>query len=245
MIWFDNFEWEENGLRISDVKGLFDFPELKNHGIDWKDRDYIQPNSRLQDYQYGSRKITLDCFMVKNTWDELQLEIEGMIVFFSTSGLKMMVLPSFSNRGYMVKLEKSTLFKPNKLFRNGKCVAEFKLQFEEPQPFNVQFSFVYPTTGQVSLDFTIERRFKSLSSGSTDQQFVTINFKGTTTEINLEQADYHFSNVISVVAGVPYPLVITGEIDSMDLIDLTSAGVVPVGIDTANLFIRNGEIRVV
>jgi hypothetical protein len=52
-------------LQLKDVTGLFDFPKLKNEGTEWNDRDFNEALGRDIYYQYESRQITLDCFVVE------------------------------------------------------------------------------------------------------------------------------------------------------------------------------------
>lgn len=227
-------------LIISDIDGLWNFPSLKNEGTEWGDEDYTEALSRNLDFQYESRIITLSCFVYGADWTELKSRINTIISYLKYDGLRMLVLSDHSNRGYMVRVSKSTIFDPTKYFAAGKCVAEFKIIFEEPQPFNVQFSYIFEAD-QGTINFSISKTSKTHSTASDKQQFITVNWLSLSTDKNLEQEDYIASGMFPFSQGIPYPVVVTGEIDALESISITAA-TEPVGLGTADYFLRNGSI---
>jgi len=235
-----------NGLRIKQVKGLHDFPQLKTDGAVWSDVHYTQPLNRLIDFQYKSRKITLDCFVVASNWSAMQTRLNNIATALVYDDLRMLVLSDYSYRGYMVRLKKSTLMKPARYYQSGKSVAEFKLVFEEPQPFNVQWTFIYPPSKLESLiDFRIIKMTKSLSYGSDEQQYIRVCFNNEITDINLEQEDYVKQTIMPVTGGIPYPVVVLGELDMVQDISIQvnePTGSEVTGLDTAAYYLRNGLI---
>lgn len=241
MVFLGNTSLDNYFITVSGVSGLWDFPKLKNQGIDWLDSDYTDVLNRLQDFQYESRMITLDCFIHGNSWDQLNSRIDAITPFLIYDGLRMLQLTDHSKRGYMVRLVKSTIFEPITYFSNGQSIASFKLQFEEPQPFNVQFAMAYTYSKfEREISISIKKLSKSLNLSSDKQQFITVDFLDTHTEVNLEQADYVL-NTAYPVQTMSYPFIITGEVDAMEDITI-STDIEPIGLDTANLFLRNGQI---
>jgi len=233
-----------DGLRVSKVSGLYDFPGIKNEGTDWTDEDYTEVLNRLIDFQYESRKITLECYCYAASWADLDAMMLDLIGWLDYDGLKMLIMTEYSNRGYMVRLNKSTIFNPYRYFEAGQSVAKFTIVFEEPQPFNVQFSFFYPDDKfEQLIEVNVSKTSKSLSLGSTEQQFATVHFMEDSTEVNLEQEDFDYSELYPVVELLPYPLIITGDVDAVEDITI-GATVAPIGVAVAELFLRNGTITI-
>lgn len=241
MTYLGTYSFENRYVTVSKVSGLWDFPSLKKQGTDWLDSDYIDVLTRNEDFQYESRTITLDCFIVGENWDNLQSRIDLFAAILMYDGLRMLHLPNISNRGYMVRLDKSTLFEPITYFSNGQNIASFKLQFEEPQPFNIQFAMAYQYSKfEREINIQISKTSREQSLNSDGQQFITVDFLDNHQEANLEQSDY-ILNTGYPVSTMNYPFVITGEIDSIEDIEI-STDVEPIGLATANLFMRNGQI---
>jgi hypothetical protein len=235
------------GLKIKQISGLFDFTKLKNEGIEWNDRDFNEALLRNIYYQYESRQITLDCFVAADNWTALQSRLNSISSALKFDGLRMLKVSGYSNRGYMVRLKKTTVFQPKRYFQARKSVAAFKIVFEEPQPFNVQFSIINLTTSVVKTNtaITISNADKSLSFGSDEQKYITVNFMGVSEEVNLEQENYEFNTLTTFGPGIYEPLVITGEIDNMTNIGITiDSSLTLIGTDTADFFLRNGSITV-
>jgi hypothetical protein len=154
-------------------------------------------------------------------------------------------LTDYSNRGYVVRLKKTTIFQPKRYFEDGKSVAAFKIVFEEPQPFNVQFSIVRlgDTTVVTNTAITISNLFKTLSLGSDEQKYITVYFMNGATVVNLEQEDYEDEGLWTFNPYDPHPLVIIGEVDSMtDIVINIDPDLTVIGEDTADRFLRNGLI---
>ena len=220
-------------------EGLWDWPKLKTEGVNWPDSHYTEALSRAIDYQYEARTISLDCYAYAHSWTALKIKIDNLVAALTFDGLKMLCPTAHSKRGYMVRLVRSTLFKPNRYFVNNTCVAEFTIQFEEPQPFNIQFYFEEPTTVTLpEFSLSINNMDKSLSIASDGQKFVTFSFMGESQEINIEQDRYRYNGSLTFTGGVPYPVVITGEVDALQSTAIT-ASLTPKGIDLANLFLRH------
>jgi hypothetical protein len=234
------------GLQISKPpSGLFDFPKLKNEGTEWNDRDYNEALGRDIYYQYESRQITLDCFVASDNWASLQNSLNNIAVALKYDGLQLLKLTNYSNRGYVVRLKKTTIFQPKRYFEAGKSVASFKIVFEEPQPFNAQFSIVRLNDGATATNaaITISDTLKSFSFGSDDQKYITVYFMGNSTVVNLEQEDYVDDGLKVFAPYVPEPVVILGEIDSMTEVRVTvDPELTLIGTDTINYFLRNGRM---
>lgn len=246
MISYGNNRLDIHGLRIKGVSGLFDWPQTKNQGNDWLDQHYTEALNRLQDFQYESRKITLKCYVLGTSWANLQTRLNTIAGNLVADGLKMLVVGDYSYRGYMVRLIKNTIFTPARYYHAGNCVATFDLVFEEPQPFSIQFTLFYPEAGKPALETPIQiaiaKTSKTTSGLSDKQQFIVIDFLGERTAVNLEQEDYELNTLYPISAMVPYPFVITGEVDSVENISVSilEEDVVVYGLDTADYFLRNG-----
>lgn len=244
MISYGNYNLENMGLRIKSVKGLFDFPQLKSHGVEWDDEDYIQPHNRIIDYQYGPRKITLDCYMKGDSWSQLRSRLYGLKNWItSIPRLKMLVLTDYSTRGHMCYLQKDTILKPVRYYENGKSVALFKLTFEEPQPFNVQLTFINTLSSLTTATITVMKLSKSLDLGSDKQRYINAYIGSVHRQANLEQENLELSFTFN--PGQPTPFIITGEVDSIERIGLSisGTGIEVYNVDTANYFLRNGIVE--
>lgn len=227
------------GLHIKKVEGLYDWPRLKKAGNVWPNRNYNEALNRLQDYQYEGKRITLDCYVKADSYADMTYKLSQIKAAIVYNGLRMLVLDQYSTQGYMVRLVKSTLFRPHRYFLSGKSVATFKLVFEEPQPFSVKLYWNFSSIPQdmvIVMSFTITKMSKGLSMGSLEQQYVTVNFNDETSAVNLEQESYTFNG-----SGMPHrllPLVITGNIDAIEQISIGTSYPVQ-GTAEAAYFLRN------
>lgn len=246
MISYGDTRLDTHGLRIKSVSGLFDWPSLKNDGNDWLDEHYLEALNRFQDFQYEPRKITLKCYVIGTSWANLQSRLNTIASNLIADGLKMLVVSDYSYRGYMVRLIKNTILAPARYYQSGNCVATFDLVFEEPQPFNIQFTLFYPEAGKPAIEtpiqITIAKTSKTTSNQSDKQQFIAVDFLGERTAVNLEQANYVLNTLYPISAMTPYPFIMTGEIDSIEniTVNILEDDVVVYGLDTADYFIRNG-----
>ena len=232
------------GLQVKNVDGIYDWPKLKNAGTDWPDSDYIDILNRFQDFQYESRLITVDCVLIGVSWSDLGSKLTRIrTLLVSGVGLKMLVLPGWSVRGFMVRLNKSTLMRPRTYFQDGKTAASFSLVFEEPQPFNFQFSFLYETAGLNDISFTISKLSSTHSYKSDEQKFITVNYGYVSDAWNLEEGAYELVGSMNLGANIPYPIIITGNIDSIEDLSISANGVV--GLDVADFFLRNGSVSLI
>jgi hypothetical protein len=244
MIKLRNTDLESLGLHVSKVSGLWDFPPLKQTGTDWSDADYTEVSTRLIDYQYEARTITLDCFVYGNTWGDVNTKLSNLRAELTDAlgyGLRMLLMPAYTLRGHLVQLAKTTVFEPYRYFENRQCVAKFKIVFIEPQPFNVQWTYLFETSGQQALSIVVRKAGTSQSYFASSQRFVTVHLPGSSQSINLEAGVFEWANTISVTAGEPLPIVITGNIDSIQTIEITS-NIEPIGLDAAQYFVRDGSI---
>lgn len=230
---------------ISNIEGLYSFPAPKTTGTDWMDENGTEHTNRLIDYQYGVRRIIVDCVISAANWTLLNQKIEnvkGSITGnMSINGALLMSLPGYSTRGYVVKLSRGIEVSPVKVFRSSRSVAIMRIHFEEAQPFNIQFSLVYSTAGIKNISCRIQKTSKGLSFGSTAQQFVSVYFGNQVYEVNLEQEALQIYTTLNPEVGQYYPLVITGEIDAIEDIFININATI-VGLEVADLFLRNGEI---
>lgn len=242
MIRLGQVNLNELGLRIKSVQGLYDFPSIKNDGNNWVDEDYTEALNRLKDFQYNSKKITLDCFVSGADWSALNTSILAIKAELVSDSLRMLTMSDYSNLAYMVRLAKTTIFKPHMYFKNGRSMASFKIVFEEPQAFCIKFYWDFSEVDagtSVALSFSVKKTTKSLSLGSLNQKYVTVYFDGLGHSINLEQEDYTFNK--SGIDHILMPCVITGEIDSIE--DILVTGSYPAqGVVAADYFLRNGSI---
>ena len=144
----------------------------------------------------------------------------------------------------MCRLSNSTVINPNFYQSGNKKFAEFKLVFEEPQPFNAQFSMKVINNDELSLSLNISKSLKSASIGSTNQKYITVDFIYFKESINLEQESYSRMIDYNLEEGRVYPLIITGEIDAIDdfHIDISYSGVELYGLDTLTYYLRNASI---
>lgn len=233
---------DELGLHIKNVDGLFDFPQLKDDGNKWSDRNFVEAKNRLQDYQYKEKKIKLNCYVVADTGAELLSRLANIKAAISGDGLRMLVVSDYSNMAYMVRLAKTTILKPHRYFESGRNVATFSLDFIEPAAFAIKFYWDFsavPAETQVDLNFVLSKASKTQSTDSTKQSFVDIYFNDFAYSTNLEQADYTIN-----AYNLPHrllPIIISGQIDSIENINITSS-YPPQGISEADYFLRNGQI---
>ena len=230
-----------NDIFVLSVTGLYNFPKLKETGRDWSNENYIQPSSRAIDFQYGTRTIKLECIMSNETFSGLQSRIAFFINDLKQNDLKMLVVPDYSKRGYMVRLKNTTIFKPYYSTNDSKALAKFSVVFEEPQPLNVQFSFFSENGCIGTCSYGIAYALKSLSFNSLEQRYITICTDAGNIDINLEEENYFTSLSLTLKAGECYPVVVLGCIDRIDNIEASSnsSGIVVVGNDSKSLFIRN------
>lgn len=237
MIKIGNTDLSTYGLYLhkNGHNGLFDFPSLKQEGTDWKDQDYIELSSRNIDYHYNSRTITLDCFVIASSWSDLNTKLNNIRTALIFDDLKCLSIPSVTNRGYMVYLSKTTLANPYRYFKNESCIADVKLIFEEPQPFNFQV-YYNAALGTQAVSITISKGSKTLNTDSDKQRFITVWWNDTKTGVNLEQAD--FTLTTTVTSGIKQ-LIVTGEIDDIESITID---VNAKGKTEGAYYLRNGVI---
>jgi hypothetical protein len=240
MISLNGVDFSQYGLFVKrdGYSGLFDLPALKKQGVDWTDQNYTEAPSRLIDMQYGNRLITLDCFITASSWTNLQQKLTGLRSVLTHSDLKLLQCPGVSNRGYVVFLQKTTIAKPFTYFRGNETVAEFKMVFEEPQPFNFQVRWdAREADKEVSI--AIKKSPRIHTGESHKQSYINVWFNGTVTDHNIEKEDYVFAGTVSAKN---YPMVITGNIDDITLVQLNEDAS---GLIEAQNFLRNGTIEVI
>lgn len=227
------------GLSIVDAEGLWDWPKMKVPGTDWKDQNYIEPSDRLIDCQYEARNISFDCIVTGTSWTNLKNNIHEIDSALHFDGYKMLVCEKYSLRGYIVRLKKMIPVKSN-LFSSGLSVAQFKLVFEEPQPFNIQFTIDQRNTDEehfpIVHTFSIENSVTGLTA-SNKQLFVKIWTLNAGEEVNLNDDAYEGEVTVTSAMRVA-PVVITGEIDMLDAVTFSSSE--NIIANWTSKFVRNG-----
>lgn len=242
MISLNGVDLGQYGLHVkpNGYRGLLDFPTLKNTGNNWIDQDYTEAPQRLIEMQFEPRVITIDCFVVGSRWSDLTSKLTGIKKLLTFNGLKILRCSDVSERSYVVFLQKSTILNPYKYFKNTKMVAEFKLVFEEPQPFNVQFWWDATSVSKL-VSIIINKSPKANSGESHRQSYINIWRTGGVVTHSLEKSDYELSLILSSGYGV-YPLVITGAIDDIATITVNSQAQ---GVVCSESYLRNGIVTVV
>lgn len=233
-------------VTILNIKGLHDMPAQKKEPNQFPDRDFSDVSTRQIDCQFQSRMINFECLICGTDWTDAKTKIDAFYSFLFYDGLRMLVCPDRSTRGYMVRVSKTTLFEPFVYFdEDNKCVVKFKIVFEEPQPFNVQFSYFFPLGGHdVHLYFLIRDASVQPSIISTDQKYITVHCFNTSTEVNLQETFFEFEDILGRVgAGFIFPIVITGEIDRITTLEISLDENIDI-ITTGEKFLRNGTIDI-
>jgi hypothetical protein len=236
-----------NDIKVLSADGLYDWPKIKEEGTDWIGDDFKEASTRVVDYQYRSRIIKLECLVAKDSWSDLQTWISEFSWFLPVDPLLLLVIPDYSKRGYMVRLKNTTIFEPRISDVNNRTIATFTLIFEEPQPMNIQFSFYSDinVSSPPGATLSIANLSKSASLDSTKQKFITVDTMSMCEEVNLEQEDCSLPLNYFLHAGVPFPVIITGEIDNIEDVNIDVGGVGGeniINLESANLFLRNGSI---
>lgn len=234
MIYISGVKLSPN-IYILNQTGLYDFPKVKNNGTDWNNQPFLKFPTVNRQWQFENKKIRLSCMIMGESFAACQSEYLTTIKSkLQVNGLLMMTVPFYSNRAFLVELTDNSFVGTN--YANGNCVFRFDLIFNEPQPFNIQFSYTVGAT-PIALDLSIGRSSPILQLASEKQRYCNVWFQGSQTEIHIEAGNYLFSD--NLAENTKHHCIITGDIDSVSYI---SSSVTPDNTTIANYYFRNGTI---
>lgn len=229
-------------LVVASVQGLHDFTALKTLGQNWPGYDYTEALSTKLYYQYEPRTFSVECFTKAANWAELQSRLNDISHRFKYDNNQLLTFPGISARGYVARLVKPLQFLPVRIFGSGTSVARYRLTFEEPHPFNVQFAMKFDEPALLE-EFTvlISRGAYTAQKFSFRNKMIQVNFRNFWNQYNIEDENLELTFSFSPVAGQIYPFVISGDVDQVTGITI-SATQQPLFKTSADAFLRSGAI---
>lgn len=237
MIYYEGTKLSPN-LYVESVDGLYDFPKAKNSGEDWDNEPFLKFPTSQKKWQFESRKIKVNCFIIGDTFEAAQTEFLTTLgtklqTTLQFSDLRLMTIPSYSNRAYYVEFVKPAFVSTN--YDTGVCVFRFTLTFNEPQPFNIQLRFKFDI--DTAFELSIGRESIVTNTSSENQIYINDVFRGFSHEYDLGEFNANYTGTF--YAGKTYYMLIYGDIDKLTKI-FSSVTVQDETI--ANYYFRNGTI---